>query len=77
MEKEEAIGELWLLADYPSEVRFVAEGTCTLRIIERNSFVSLLESDGVIARKVYKKFTNRLLKRLMLTPKRPTKQQVS
>jgi tetratricopeptide (TPR) repeat protein len=65
MGETETFGELWLLADQPTAVRFVASKASQLRIIERDAFNALLDKDGIIARKVYKRFTMRLLKRLL------------
>ena len=61
----ESFGELWLLADQPTAVRFVAATPTKIRVIAREAFTELLDKDGTIARKLYKKFTMRLLKRLL------------
>ncbi len=63
----ETFGELWLLSDHPTKVRFVAKEPTKIRIIKRDRFISLLDEDGAIARKVYKKFSSRLLQRLFAT----------
>ncbi len=60
-------GEFWLLVDYPSQVKFVAETSCELLVVERDRFNKLLDKNGTIARKLYKRFTQRLLDK-MLTP---------
>lgn len=61
----ESFGELWLLTDTPSTVSFVASNHVTVRIIYRVTFNGFLDSDGTVARKLYKRFTTRLLKRLL------------
>lgn len=61
-------GEFWLLVDHPSQVRFVAESDCELLLVERAAFTDLLDKNGTIARKLYKRFTKRLLDRF-LTPR--------
>ena len=61
----DTIGELWLLADQPTSVRFVAIDQVSVRLITREDFHQLLDRDGAIARKIYKRFTMRLIKRLM------------
>lgn len=76
MGEAESFGELWLLADQPTTVRFVASSPTAIRIIDRSSFNELLDSDGSIARKLYKRFTMRLLKRL-LKPQNPNKNQAA
>jgi tetratricopeptide (TPR) repeat protein len=65
MGESETFGELWLLADQPTAVKFVAAKATRIRIIDRNAFNDLMDKDGTIARKVYKRFTLRLLKRLL------------
>lgn len=63
-------GELWLLAEHPASIRFVASKRTRLFFIERSKFTELLDTDGSIARKVYKHFTHRLLAK-MLNPSKP------
>jgi tetratricopeptide (TPR) repeat protein len=65
MSPSDSFGELWLLADQPTEVKFVASKNTKVRIIDRSSFNELLDRDGAIARKLYRRFTNRLVKRLL------------
>ncbi len=74
MSEAESFGELWLLADQPTTVKFVASTETAVHIIDRIAFNALLDSDGSIARKLYKRFTMRLLKRL-LKPQNPNKNQ--
>lgn len=73
----DSFGELWLLTDLPTTVSFRAKEAATLRVIPRNQFSSFLEKDGVIARKVYKRFTNRLLKSLLKSQQPPKNQAAS
>jgi len=72
----ESFGELWLLADQPTAVRFVATKPSQICLIERTSFNQLLDKDGSIARKLYKRFTMRLLNRLLKT-NNPSKSSVA
>ncbi len=76
MGASESFGELWLLADQPTAVRFVAQSAAQVRIIARDSFNELMDKDGTLARKVYKRFTLRLLKRL-LRPQNNSKNQAA
>ena len=61
----ESFGELWLLADQPTAVRFVATKPTEICLVERAAFIKLLDNDGAVARKLYKRFTMRLLNRLL------------
>lgn len=63
-----SFGELWLLMEMPTSVRFVAGRDCRLHIIKREDFNGLLDRDGAIARKIYKGFTKILLQKL-ITPR--------
>lgn len=76
MGETESFGELWLLADQPTTVKFVASTETAVHIIDRTAFNDLLDSDGSIARKLYKRFTMRLLKRL-LKPQIPNKNRTA
>lgn len=58
-------GEFWLLVDLPSEVRFTAEKECQIHLVERAMFHDLMDRNGTIARKVYKRFTKRLVGKLL------------
>ena len=61
------IGEFWLLIEQPSSVRFEAIEDCKLLKIDRHSFHEVLDKNGAIARKIYKSFTKRLVRKL-ITP---------
>jgi len=61
----DSFGELWLLADNPSAVQFVALRDVEIRIIDRSAFLQLLERDSTIACKLYKRFAMRLLDKLL------------
>jgi tetratricopeptide (TPR) repeat protein len=65
MGSSETFGELWLLTGHPTAVKFVSRESCDIRVIQRDHFNNLLDQDGSIARKVYKRFTSRLLTRLL------------
>ena len=71
MSESDTFGELWLLSDQPSEVKFIASKNTRIRIIERDNFNELLDKDGALARKIYRRFTNRLIKRLLKPVKKP------
>ena len=59
------IGEFWLLIEQPSSVRFEAIEDCKLLKIDRHSFHEVLDKNGAIARKIYKSFTKRLVRKLI------------
>jgi tetratricopeptide (TPR) repeat protein len=77
MKPPDSFGELWLLTDSPSSVKFIAAEGVTLRIIDRLQFIQLLDKDGAVARKLYKKLTSRLLLRHQSPQNDKTKKQVS
>lgn len=77
MGASETFGELWLLADQPTAVRFVAQTQTQIRIVGRDAFNELMDKDGTLARKVYKRFTLRLLKRLLRPQNNSTNLQAS
>ena len=58
-------GELWLLIDMASQVKFVANSTSYVHSIPRADFLDLLDKNGTIARKLYKRFTKKLLEKLL------------
>lgn len=62
---QECFGELWLLTEMLTGVKFVALSPVVLRLIPRSRFLELLDKDGTLARKLYKTFTKSLLKRLL------------
>lgn len=65
LQPSKTFGEFWLLSDLPTRVRFIADTDCELFIVERQAFNTLLDQNGIIARKLYKRFTARLLERLL------------
>ena len=69
MAEGDSFGELWLLADQPTVLRFVATRETTIRLIPRVPFTELLDNDGALARKLYKNFTTRLLSKVLTTRK--------
>jgi tetratricopeptide (TPR) repeat protein len=73
----ESFGELWLLTDTPSTVSFIAASDAIIRIIYRVTFNGFLDSDGTVARKVYKRFTTRLIKRLLTNGNQKEKKTAS
>lgn len=77
MESPETIGQLWLLMDRPTKVKFVALKECRLFAIKRADFLDLLDKNGTIARKVYKRFTMTLLEKLLSIHNEKEKLEVS
>lgn len=77
MRESESFGELWLLADQPTSVKFVAAKDVKVHIIERCPFDDLMDKDGTVARKLYKRFTTRLLRRLLSPQNDSDKSEVS
>ena len=61
----ESFGELWLLMEQPTNVRFVSSEESQLLTIKRADFNELLDKNGAIARLLYKRFTSKLLKKLV------------
>ena len=63
----ETFGELWLLIDQPSNVQFVSHKESQVLTIKRADFNNLLDKNGAIARLLYKRFTSKLLEKLIST----------
>ncbi|MFW7380163.1 MAG: cyclic nucleotide-binding domain-containing protein [Oligoflexus sp.] len=61
----EFFGEFWLLMDQLSKVRFQAASLCEVMTISRPDFEDIMDKNGTIARKLYKRFTQRLLTKLI------------
>ena len=68
-------GEFWLLIERPTEVQFSARTQVWVQRIDRDPFQSLLDKNGTIARKIYKKFTQRLLTKLLTNENKSSKHQ--
>ena len=73
----QVFGELWLLAEQPTTVKFIANQPARLLITERTKFTDLLDREGAIARKVYKRFTHRLLSKILNPQKSEEKKAAS
>lgn len=65
MSAPSTIGEFWLLVDIPTQVKFISINQTLIHIIPREPFNSLLDKQGNIARKLYKRFTQRLIRKLL------------
>ena len=65
MAAADSFGELWLLADTPSAVHFVAVRDSQIRIVDRSAFLKLLDRDAPIAQRLYRRFAKRLLEKLL------------
>ena len=67
MGPSETIGKLWLFIDRPTNVKFQAATPCVLFAVKRGDFMDMLDKDGTLARKIYKRFTMSLLDKLLNT----------
>ena len=65
MAAADSFGELWLLADNPSAVHFVAVRDSEIRIVDRAAFLKLLDRDAPIAQRLYRRFAKQLLDKLL------------
>ncbi|MCX6130932.1 MAG: cyclic nucleotide-binding domain-containing protein [Proteobacteria bacterium] len=65
MQESDIFGEFWLLMDQPSQVKFVAQSNCQIGWITRADFEVLLDKNGSIARKLYKRYALRLIQKLL------------
>jgi tetratricopeptide (TPR) repeat protein len=61
----ETFGEFWLLFDQTSRVRFEAALDTEILTISRPDFLDILDKNGTVARKLYKRFTQRLVDKLL------------
>ena len=77
MREGQSFGELWLLADQPTAVKFVAAKPVKVHVIGRDDFDDLMDKDGTVARKLYKRFTMRLLRRLLTSQNNKPKSEAS
>lgn len=73
----EFFGEFWLLVDQPSRVRFLAGSICEVMTISRPDFEDILDKNGTVARKLYKRFTQRLLSKLLNSENQKTNLEAS
>ncbi|WP_141731107.1 cyclic nucleotide-binding domain-containing protein [Oligoflexus tunisiensis] len=65
LEESDTFGELWLLMDQPTRVKFVAQSTVQVGWIKRADFEMLMDKNGAIARKLYKRYALRLVTKLV------------
>jgi tetratricopeptide (TPR) repeat protein len=65
LEESDTFGELWLLMDQASRVKFVAQSTVQVGWIKRADFEMLMDKNGAIARKLYKRYAMRLVMKLV------------
>ncbi|HYX33666.1 MAG TPA: cyclic nucleotide-binding domain-containing protein [Oligoflexus sp.] len=65
LEETDTFGELWLLMDQPTRVKFVAQSTVQVGWIKRADFEMLMDKNGAIARKLYKRYALRLVNKLV------------
>lgn len=77
MSSPSSFGEFWLLVDMPTRVKFVAIDAAVLHIVNRVKFTELLDQNGSIARKVYKRFTQKLLSKLLMRENTQQNQRAS
>ncbi|MBF0440794.1 MAG: cyclic nucleotide-binding domain-containing protein, partial [Oligoflexales bacterium] len=72
-----SFGEFWLMIDSPTKVKIIAEEPCIVYLVSRESFNDLLDKNGAIARKLYKRFTERLINRFLISENKNKKSKVS
>ncbi len=65
LEEADTFGELWLLMDQPTRVKFVALTGVQVGWIKRADFEALMDKNGAIARKLYKRYALRLVTKLV------------
>ena len=65
MKPSESFGEFWLLVEMATEVKFLAKTETRILVIDRQAFNQLLDKNGTIARKLYKRFTQKLVGKLI------------
>lgn len=67
LESTESFGESWVLADQESPFKAGAKTDCHILIVSKDDLINLMNENGEIARKLYKKYTLSLLSK-MVTP---------
>ncbi len=77
LQASDTFGELWLLKDQPTRVKFSAKNQCTLACIKRAEFEQLMDANGAIARKLYKRYAHKLLSKLLNEQNRLKKKSAS
>ncbi len=65
LEEADTFGELWLLMDQPTRVKFIAQSLVQVGWIKRADFEALMDKNGAIARKLYKRYALRLVTKLV------------
>lgn len=77
LQPADTFGELWLLKDQPTKVKFGAETVCLLGCIKRAEFEHLMDENGAIARKLYKRYAQKLMTKLLEEQNRLRKKSAS
>lgn len=77
LQSADTFGELWLLKDQPTKVKFAATSLCTLGCIKRAEFEQLMDANGAIARKLYKRYAHKLFSKLLNEQNRLKKKSAS
>ncbi|MES2745873.1 MAG: cyclic nucleotide-binding domain-containing protein [Bdellovibrionota bacterium] len=77
LQAADTFGELWLLKDQPTKVKFAATSLCTLGCIKRAEFEQLMDANGAIARKLYKRYAHKLFSKLLNEQNRLKKKSAS
>lgn len=77
LQASDTFGELWLLKDQPTKVKFAATSPCTLGCIKRAEFEQLMDQNGAIARKLYRRYAHKLLSKLLNEQNRLKKKSAS
>ncbi|MBC7658824.1 MAG: cyclic nucleotide-binding domain-containing protein [Chitinophagaceae bacterium] len=77
LQSADTFGELWLLKDQPTKVKFAATTVCVLGCIKRAEFEQLMDQNGAIARKLYKRYAHKLFSKLLNEQNRLKKKSAS
>ncbi len=77
LQTSDTFGELWLLMDQPTKLKFVSRSACQLGWIKRADFEQLTDKNGAIARKLYKRYAVKLVSKLMNDANSEKKRSVS
>jgi len=70
-------GEFWLLADIPPTAKFVADEVLKTFVVPKDRFIEIMHKDGTLARKLYKRFTARLIRDVISTQKYKVNREAS
>lgn len=77
LQPSDTFGELWLLRDQLTKVKFAAKVPSLLGCIKRADFEHLMDENGAIARKLYKRYAQKLMTKLLEEQNRLRKKSAS